>query len=33
MRFIIDFNPKLPAAKQKILESTKADAKDWTGLH
>ena len=28
----IDFNPKLPAAKQKILEASKANVKDWSGL-
>ena len=29
----IDFNPKLPAATQKAIESSKANSKDWSGLN
>lgn len=28
----IDFNPKLSKDKQKLLETSKADQKDWSGL-
>ena len=29
----INFNPKMPAATQKALESPKANVKDWSGLN